>query len=316
MKELKLLFYGTPEFAVHQLDYLNQQNCTILAVVTAPDKPSGRGKKIQMSAVKKYALSKKLPLLQPSNLKAPAFLEKIEQLKPDCQVVVAFRMLPKSVWSVSRLGTINLHASLLPNYRGAAPINWVIKNGERFSGLTTFLIDDQIDTGAILLQEKIELHPEETAGTLHNRLAALGGPLLYNTLVQLNTGKIQPQRQRLKGNEKAAPKLNKKNVRIDWKEPLSSIVQHIKAMSPYPGAWTIFIDPNGSEQTLKIFSARIKIEKHHLPLHHLYIKNREILITTSEGYLICEQVQLPNKRKMSATSLLNGFNFEENTRVY
>lgn len=316
MKDLKIVFYGTPEFAVHQLDYLYQQKCIIVAVVTAPDKPSGRGKKIKISAVKKYALTKQLPLLQPTNLKAPSFQEAIEERNPDCQVVVAFRMLPKNIWSLSRLGTINLHASLLPNYRGAAPINWVIKNGERHSGLTTFLIDEQIDTGAMLLQEKIELYPEETAGSLHDRLAALGGPLLYNTIVQLDAGELQPQVQQLQGNEKMAPKLDKANMRIDWKEPLPSIAQHIRAMSPYPGAWTVFIDPKGSEEILKIFSAKIKIEKHHLPPHQLFIRDREMLITTPEGYLICEEVQLPNKRKMTASAILNGYTFDKNTRIY
>ena len=316
MIELKLIFYGTPEFAVHQLDYLYLQKCTILAVVTAPDKPSGRGKKLQMSAVKKYALKKNIPVLQPQNLKAPAFIEQIKNLQPDCQIVVAFRMLPKSVWSLSRLGTINLHASLLPNYRGAAPINWVIKNGERYSGLTTFLIDEKIDTGALLLQEKIELQSEETAGSLHDRLAALGGPLLYKTLAQLDAGQLQPQVQQLQGNEKIAPKLDKENMRIDWKEPLSLIAQHIKAMSPYPGAWTVFTDSNENEQILKIFRVSIKIEKHNLPPQQLVIRDREMLISTPEGFLICEEVQLPNKRKMAANALLNGYTFERNTRIY
>ncbi len=316
MKGLKIIFYGTPEFAVHQLDYLYQQKFTIAAVVTATDKPSGRGKKLQMSAVKKYALEKQLPLLQPDNLKAPAFEAEIKKQAPDCQVVVAFRMLPKNIWSLSRLGTINLHASLLPNYRGAAPINWVIKHGEQYSGLTTFLIDEQIDTGAVLLQEKIELHEEETAGSLHDRLAALGGPLLHKTITQLNEGALRPIRQKLIGNEKRAPKLNKENLRINWEDPLLFIAQHIRAMSPYPGAWTIFVDANGQEQMLKIFTAKVKLQKHDKTPFQILVVGREMMITTPEGYLICEEVQLPNKKKMTASALLNGYVFTENTRVY
>jgi len=315
MKRLKLIFYGTPEFAVQNLAYLVKDHFEIAAVVTAPDKPAGRGKKIQRSAVKQYALENQIPVLQPTNLKDPSFIEQIKKMAPDGQVVVAFRMLPKSIWSLSRLGTINLHASLLPNYRGAAPINWAIKNGESHSGLTTFLIDDKIDTGAWLLQEKIALDKNETAGSLHDRLAKLGGPLLAKTLRQFDQGLLKPKPQHLSGTEKAAPKLSRESARINWNDSLNAIERHIRAMSPYPGAWTMLVDETGTEQALKIFKAQLKAEKHNFPLHNLIVEEQSILITTAEGVLLCEEIQLPGKRKMSAADLLNGYKFAQNTTV-
>jgi len=315
MNKMKIIFYGTPAFAVQNLDYLHKNNFTVAAVVTAPDKRSGRGKKMHSSAVKKYALANNIPVLQPENLKAESFVTKIKHLAPDCQVVVAFRMLPESVWSLSRLGTINLHASLLPNYRGAAPINWVIKNNEKHTGLTTFLIDDKIDTGAVLLQKRIAINPKETAGSLHDRLAELGGPLLQQTLSDLNEGKIFPQPQQIAGNVKSAPKLNRETIRINWQEKLSEVECHIRAMSPYPGAWTSIIDQKGQEQQLKIFSASTKFEAHGVAPKRLLVKGKEIYISTEQGYLICEEIQLPNKRKMLAAELLNGYNFPKQTMV-
>ncbi len=315
MNKMKIIFYGTPAFAVKNLDYLHKNNFTVAAIVTATDKRSGRGKKIHISAVKKYALANNIPILQPKNLKADSFVTKIKDLAPDCQVVVAFRMLPESVWSLSRRATINLHASLLPNYRGAAPINWVIKNNEKYTGLTTFLIDDKIDTGAVLLQKKIEINPKETAGSLHDRLAQLGGPLLQQTLSDINKGKIFPKPQQIEGIVRSAPKLNRETVRINWQEKLSQLECHIRAMSPYPGAWTTLVDEKGQEQQFKIFTASIKFEAHGMVPKRLLVKGKEIYVSTEEGYLICEEIQLPNKRRMLAAELLNGYNFPKKTMV-
>ena len=315
MNKMKIIFYGTPAFAVQNLEYLHKNNFTISAVVTATDKRSGRGNKINSSAVKKYALANNIYILQPKNLKVDSFVNKIKDLAPDYQVVVAFRMLPECVWSLSRLGTINLHASLLPNYRGAAPINWVIKNNEKFTGLTTFLIDDKIDTGAFLLQTKIAINPKETAGGLHDRLAQLGGPLIQKTLSDFNQGKIFPQPQQIEGIIKSAPKLNREKIRINWQEKLSEIECHVRAMSPYPGAWTYLVDEKGQKQQFKILSANTKFEAHGIAPKRLLVKGKEIFISTEEGYLICEEIQLPNKRKMLAAEALNGYNFPKKTIV-
>ena len=212
----KIIFFGTPPFAVSCLEKVVKEKFNVVAVVTAPDRPAGRGRKIKSSAVKHFVETKNIPVLQPVNLKAPEFLKKLNELKPDLMVVVAFRMLPREVWSIPSLGTFNLHASLLPNYRGAAPINWSIINQEKYSGVTTFFINEEIDSGAILLQEKVDIETQDTAGSLHDKLAKKGSELICNTIRGILKGSITPQKQEEKGYEKAAPKLNKENIFIDW----------------------------------------------------------------------------------------------------
>ncbi|MDB4612221.1 methionyl-tRNA formyltransferase [Flavobacteriaceae bacterium] len=310
----KIIFFGTPEFAQFCLEKLVAEGFPILAVVTAPDRKSGRGKKINASAVKIYSEAQQLPILQPENLKDPSFSEHLKKLSPDIQVVVAFRMLPMVVWQVPSVGTINLHASLLPNYRGAAPINWVLINGESKTGVTTFLINEQIDTGSILLQKEIEIETEDTLGVLHNKLLSIGAPLIIETLIGLTEKSLLPQAQQITGNEKEAPKLTSENTCLNWNDSLVNLVNKIRGLSPYPGAWS-FYSNKGEEGRIKIFMASALHESHSDSLGTILIKENKILIATKEGYLNCIEVQLPNKKRMSAAALLNGYSFDQNARV-
>lgn len=304
---------GTPDFAVEVLAAITHSSHQIVGVVTNVDKPAGRGKQLRSSAVKNYAITNNLPLFQPPNLKDQEFVEQLKKLEADLFVVVAFRMLPKVVWEIPSKGTINLHASLLPNFRGAAPINWAIIHGEKESGVTTFFINEEIDTGAILLQKNIALSDKETAGSLHDRLAKIGGDLVVETLSAIKNG-ITPQPQNLRGNEKSAPKLNKSNTRIDWSQPLETIDALIRGLSPYPAAWTILED-QGKQFPLKIFQSRFeKCEHSHTP-NQLVVENRELIVAHRDGYLFLEVLQLPNKRKMKASELLNGWHSSSMARL-
>ena len=310
---LKIVFMGTPDFAVEVLAAIAHSPHQIVGVVTNVDKPAGRGKQLRSSAVKNYAIANNLPLLQPPNLKAPEFVEQLQMLEADLFVVVAFRMLPKIVWEIPPKGTINLHASLLPNYRGAAPINWAIIHGERESGVTTFFINEEIDTGAMLLQKNIGLTARETAGSLHDKLAKIGGELVVDTLLAIENG-VTPQPQNVTGSEKSAPKLNKSNTRIDWNQPIETIDAIIRGLSPYPVAWTTLED-NRKQAPIKIYQARIeKCEHSHTP-QQLLIENRELKVVHREGFLILEVLQLPNKRKMTAAELLNGWRSSPSARL-
>ena len=232
----KIIFFGTPSFAVKCLEKMVDENLDVIAVVTSPDRPAGRGRKIRTSAVKQFSITQKITLLQPSNLKDPKFIEKLIDLEPDLMVVVAFRMLPKIVWSIPNRGTFNLHASLLPQYRGSAPINWAIINQEKHSGVTTFLINEEIDTGSILLQKKVAIDKKETAGSLQDKLAIKGSELICETVKGIFEESIRPRKQLFIGTEKIAPKLNKENVFINWNKSLEEIQAKIKGLSPYPGA--------------------------------------------------------------------------------
>lgn len=302
---LKIVFMGTPDFAVEVLAAIVFASHQVVGVITNVDKPAGRGKQLRSSAVKNYAIANNLPLFQPPNLKDQGFVEQLKKLEADLFVVVAFRMLPKIVWEIPPKGTINLHASLLPNFRGAAPINWAIIHGEKESGVTTFFINEEIDTGAILLQKSIALSDKETAGSLHDRLAKIGGDLVVETLSTIENG-ITPQPQNLHGNEKSAPKLNKSNTRIDWNQSLETIDALIRGLSPYPVAWTTLED-KGKQIPLKIFQSRFEKCQHSHTPHQLLIENRELKVAHRDGYLFLEVLQLPNKRKMKASELLNGW---------
>ncbi len=314
IKQKKVIFYGTPDFARDCLKYLLKEGLVISAVVTAPDKSSGRGRRIRSSSVKEFCLNKNIKIFQPNNLKDSLFLSKIRDIAPDFQIVVAFRMLPKEVWSISKVFTFNLHASLLPNYRGAAPINWVIINGEKKTGLTTFIIDDKIDTGVILLKEEVKIAPLDTFFTLSNKLLNKAGPLIKKTIEFYFSKKLYPKKQFLKGNEKFAPKLTSKNIKIDWNESIDLIEKKIRGLSPFPGAWTFF-NNNNNKSRMKIIQSSIIYITHNNNLNKILVKDGDLFITLKEGYLKCDEIQLENKRKMSSKSLLNGYKFSENSFV-
>ncbi len=309
-----VIFYGTPEFARYCLAYLFEAGFPVLAVVTAPDRKAGRGKKITTSAVKDYALLKGIPVLQPVNLKAPEFIDQLQKLNAEVYAVVAFRMLPKVVWSLPSLGTINLHASLLPNYRGAAPINWVLINGENETGVTTFLIDEAIDSGALLMKKSIPIQAEDNFKTLHDRLLSIGAPLLSETLIQLSDKSIEAQDQLELEQPKIAPKLNSENTCIHWDNPLENIVNQIRGLNPYPGAWT-FLKNNGELLRIKIYEAEAEKIEHHYDNGQVIEKDSKLMITTSDGFLHCKEIQLPNKKRMSVSALMNGYSIGVDARI-
>ena len=304
---------GTPDFAVTTLSALLQSPHEVVGVVTNIDKPAGRGKRMHESAVKKYACEQQLPLLQPTRLKDREFLTAIKDWNADVFIVVAFRMLPIEVWQIPPMGTINLHASLLPNYRGAAPINWAIIHREKISGVSTFLINNKIDTGKLIKQQSTVLDERETAGSLHDKLAVLGGDLLCATLDELENG-IEAHDQQIDGTEKLAPKLDKNNTRIDWNKSLDEIDALVRGLSPYPVAWTI-LEESGQEKILKLFEAKIEVKKHHHFPATVILENKQMKIAHPQGYVHCLSVQLPNKRRMDVKDLLNGHQFMPETRV-
>lgn len=314
MRNLRIVFMGTPEFAVTSLQEIIKANYNVVGVVTAPDKPAGRGRKLQQSAVKEYALSQGLPILQPTNLKSPEFIDELKALQPNLQVVVAFRMLPKVVWQLPEYGTFNLHASLLPQYRGAAPINWAIINGETTTGVSTFFIDEKIDTGAMILQKEVSISPDENVGELHDKLMITGAKLILETLELIKNDKVNPQKQSDHPLLKEAPKLTKENTRINWEAPANQIYNHIRGLDPYPAAWSFF--QNGTEQSLiKIFEVGISHEPHEYALGKLIVENNELKVAVRDGFIILKEIQLPGKRKMKSKELLNGYHFESEAKV-
>lgn len=316
---MRIIFMGTPAFAVHCLDAILQAGYLVVGVVTAPDKPAGRGRKIQFSEVKQYALEHNLPLLQPLNLKDPDFQQQLEALKPDVQVVVAFRMLPQSVWGLAP--TFNLHASLLPQYRGAAPINHAIINGERESGVTTFLLDKEIDTGKILLQEKVSMDTNETAGTLHDKLMVLGAKTILKTLELIRTNKAEPlEQQNLVSADtplKPAPKIFKEDCRINWQQPTQTILNLIRGLSPMPGAFTEIDLLEQETFYMKIYEATGQLLAHPHPPGTLFTDNKQIIhITTLDGLVEVENMQAAGKKRMNTADFLRGFHFPEKKSLY
>jgi methionyl-tRNA formyltransferase len=305
---------GTPEFAVGILDTIIKNNYEVVGVITAADKPAGRGQKIKYSAVKEYALEKNLPLLQPTNLKDPVFLEELQALNANLQIIVAFRMLPKLVWEMPKYGTFNLHASLLPNYRGAAPINWAVINGETKTGVTTFYIDDKIDTGAMILSAETAIDPDENAGQLHDKLMVLGSQTVIDTLKLIETEQVNPIIQEDHSEIKTAYKLDKDNCKIDWSKSGTEIHNQIRGLSPYPVAWCIIKD-NNQEWNAKIYESKISIEKHSLPIGTIQTTKKEIKVVVSDGFLQILSLQLPGKKKMTASELLNGMTFSDEALV-
>ena len=311
MEKLKIVFMGTPDFAVGILDTIYQNNYEIVGVITAPDKPAGRGQKVSTSAVKEYAVSKNLRLLQPTNLKSEEFLAELKSLNANLHVVVAFRMLPEVVWKMPKLGTFNLHASLLPEYRGAAPINWAIINGETKTGVTTFFIDDKIDTGAMILSKETTIGTNESAGELHDRLMQLGSEAVIETLHLIEEGKATTTVQTENPEVKTAYKLNKDNCKIDWTQSGKTIFNLIRGLSPYPAAWT-YIKDGENEWNVKIYAASFEEKEQTDAIGKISTTKKEIFITTKDGVLKIISLQFPGKKRMLAHELLNGISFSEN----
>lgn len=305
---------GTPEFAVTILKGIVEAGYTVVGVVTAPDRPAGRGRKLQQSAVKEYAVSQNLKVLQPTNLKSQEFLEELKKLNPSVQVVVAFRMLPKVVWSLPVYGTFNLHASLLPQYRGAAPINWAIINGESATGVSTFFIDEKIDTGKMILQLGVPIEPGETAGELHDKLMFTGIKLVLETLDQIKKGVTKAEEQKEDVVLMEAPKLTKENTMINWDAPLEHIYNLVRGLNPYPGAWTNFYN-DGKEITMKVFSVETITELHEEVTGKVIEENKQLKVAVKNGYIVLKEIQLPGKRKMEVKQLLNGYQIHEDAKV-
>ena len=312
----KIIFFGTPSFAVTSLDKINSK-FIVDYVVTSPDKRSGRGQKLNESDVKKYTLKNKIKTLQPSNLMDEEFINQIKHLKPDLIIVVAFRKLPTEVFNIPKHGTINLHASLLPNYRGAAPINWCLMNGEIKTGVTTFYINEKIDQGDILLQKEIMIKNEDDFGSLYTKLSEVGAELVVKTVEGIFNNSLKPIKQNFIDDLKLAPKLNSENTRINWSRSTNEIIGQIKGLSPKPGAWTMI--KNGKNRfRLKILKAVKKKEpllKNSLN-GKIVINNGELHIYNEDGAINCSVIQLENKREMTSKELLNGLRFDENSHVY
>lgn len=306
---------GTPDFAVATLKAILEHNYTVVGVITAPDRPAGRGRKLKASAVKEFAVAKGLKVLQPTNLKSEEFIEELRSLNANLQVVVAFRMLPKVVWDMPKYGTFNLHASLLPEYRGAAPINWAIINGEQKTGITTFFIDDKIDTGKIIAQEEVAITEEDTAGTLHDTLMNRGASLVIQTLQQIESETVSLQSQPLEESFKTAYKLNKDNTKIDWTKDARTIQNLIRGLSPYPTAWS-YLQNNGEEYTFKIYKSSYTEETHSYEIGKLKTEEGKIIIAIDGGFISIEELQLPGKKALKATDLLNGYSFYKDAKVY
>lgn len=313
MRDLSIVFMGTPDFAVAILKHLVENNYTIAGVITAPDKPAGRGRKLNESAVKKYAKSQNLTILQPTNLKNENFLQELKALNANLQIVVAFRMLPKVVWQMPEFGTFNLHASLLPEYRGAAPIHWSIINGESKTGVTTFFIDDKIDTGEIILQEEITVLNNETVGTLHDKLMYLGAKLVSKTVDYISKGEIKTTKQP-DLEEKFAPKLNPENTKIDWTDSLDNIYNKIRGLNPFPAAWSIIKNDN-EEVSAKIYAVKKEEEEHNYSFGKIIATKKELKVAVNKGYIIIEEIKLSGKKKMDSKSLLNGYTFSPDARM-
>ncbi len=308
---MNILFLGTPDFATASLRQLVEAGENVVAVVTAPDKPAGRGQKLSSSSVKQYAESVGLKVLQPTNLKSEELLHELNLLKPDLAIVVAFRMLPKVVWNLPKHGTFNLHASLLPQYRGAAPINWAIINGEKETGVTTFFINENIDTGNILFQEKVEIRNDETAGSLHDKLMNVGAQLVLKTAKAIKDGNINPIPQNEVSELKAAPKIFKETCKVNWEKNVGEVYNLIRGMSPYPAAWSSFQNTTaGSSLSFKLYEVT-KEEGNSIPLEIKTDEKTFLKIGCTSGWIDVKEIQLEGKRRMPIDDFLRGFKIED-----
>jgi methionyl-tRNA formyltransferase len=319
-KEIRIVYMGTPQFAVEPLKAILAQGYDVAAVVTSPDKPAGRGLQLQQSAVKQFAVANGLPVLQPLSLKDLLFIEQLRSLKANLQVVVAFRMLPEVVWTMPELGTFNLHASLLPQYRGAAPINHAIINGEKETGITTFMLKHEIDTGDILLSEKYPIYPDDTAGDLHDRLMVAGAGLVIRTIEGIQNGSLKPLVQSFaeKPGEilQTAPKILKEHCLIDWDKPAEVVRNLIRGLSPVPGAFTLLESPAGVKMNLKAFKAHT--ESSPISAHPGTIQTdsvKELKISCRDAWLMLDELQLQGKKRMKTDELLRGFRIDNSWKT-
>lgn len=310
MNKLRIVFMGTPHFATASLKALVQNNYDVVGVITAPDKPAGRGQKLRSSSVKEYALSKNLPVLQPNNLKDHSFITSLKALKADVQVVVAFRMLPEIVWNIPPKGTFNLHASLLPKYRGAAPINWAVINGDKESGVSTFFIEHKIDTGNIIFQDKIKIKDEDNAGIVHDKLMVIGSKLVCKTIDAINNKSAPNIKQ--KGVATLAPKIFKEDCQIDWNKNIHDIHNHIRGLSPYPSAWTTL----SIGKNIKIFQSLKEVTIHQETIGSILTDHKNYFkVAVNGGFIHLITLQLEGKKRMSAADFLRGFQLNEKISV-
>ena len=318
-EDLRIVYMGTPDFAVEPLRCLIQGGYNVVGVITMPDKPAGRGHKIQYSPVKQYALEHRLPLLQPEKLKDETFVEELRAWKADLQIVVAFRMLPEVVWNMPRLGTFNLHASLLPQYRGAAPINWAVINGDKETGITTFFLKHEIDTGEVIQQVRVPIGDTDNVGIVHDKLMMLGGRLVTETVDAILAGTVEsiPQEKMVQvGELRLAPKIFKDTCRIDWNQSVKRIYDFIRGLSPYPAAWTELVQPDGAVVVLKIFETEKIFQSHQLEPGTLLTDGKTyIRVATMDGMIVIHSLQLPGKKRLKTDELLRGFHLTEEYKL-
>ena len=316
-EELRIVYMGTPEFAVESLRALVEGGYNVVGVVTMPDKPVGRhGSVLQPSPVKQYAVEHGLPVLQPERLKDETFVEQLRALRADLQIVVAFRMLPEVVWAMPPMGTFNLHASLLPQYRGAAPINWAVINGETETGITTFFLQHEIDTGRIIQQVRVPIADDDCVGDVHDRLMMLGGRLVTETVDNILAGNVHPIDQselfQTEQELKPAPKIFRETCRIDWQQPTKRVYDFVRGLSPYPAAWTLLQQPDAQPQSLKIYRATYTPSAATQPAGTLQTDGRTYLrCACADGWLDIHELQLAGKRRMDIADVLRGFTFNE-----
>ncbi len=317
-RDLRIVYMGTPDFAVEPLRKLVEGGYNIVGCITMPDKPAGRGHKIQFSPVKEYALEQNIPLLQPEKLKDESFQAELKAWNADLQIVVAFRMLPESVWNMPRLGTFNLHASLLPQYRGAAPINWAVINGEKETGITTFFLTHDIDTGNIIMQEKVAIEESDNVGIVHDKLMYLGADLVVKTVDQIIAGEIKTTQQtELYGNEselKPAPKIFKETCKIDFSKEAKVIYNFVRGLSPYPAAWCELVDREGNATAIKVFDVEVVGGNPSKEIGTFTFDKKNIDIAVDGGVIRLKSIQYPGKKRLSAEEFLRGFKMEEYTQ--
>lgn len=318
-EDLRIVYMGTPDFAVESLRCLVEGGYNVVGVITMPDKPAGRGHKLQFSPVKQYALEHSLPLLQPEKLKDEAFVEALREWKADLQIVVAFRMLPEVVWNMPRLGTFNLHASLLPQYRGAAPINWAVINGDTETGITTFFLRHEIDTGEVIQQVRIPIADTDDVGIVHDKLMMLGGKLVTETVDAILNDAVKPipqEEMAVVGELRPAPKIFKDTCRINWNQPVKRIYDFIRGLSPYPAAWSELVQPDGETVVMKIFETEKIIQSHQLTPGTLLTDGKTYIhVAAADGIIGIRALQLPGKKRLKTDELLRGFRLTEEFRV-
>ncbi len=318
-EDLRIVYMGTPDFAVEALRQLVEGGYNVVGVITMPDKPAGRGHKIQYSPVKQYALEQNLPLLQPEKLKDEAFVKALREWKADLQIVVAFRMLPEVVWNMPRLGTFNLHASLLPQYRGAAPINWAVINGDTETGITTFFLKHEIDTGEVIQQVRVPIADTDNVEVVHDKLMVLGGKLVVETVDAILNGEVKtiPQEEMaVIGELRPAPKIFKDTCRIDWNQPAKKIYDFIRGLSPYPAAWSELITPNGETVVVKVFESEKITESHQLSVGTVVTDGKKYMkVAVPDGFLSILSLQFPGKKRLKTDELLRGYRLSDGCQM-